>query len=68
LESEYEPILELKSQINYIQEKGGKGIAGQKDQFFVKINDITHISSQGHYLLIYTKQADKPIIERMTFN
>ena len=33
-----------------------------------KINDITHISSQGHYLLIYTKQADKPIIERMTFN
>jgi hypothetical protein len=69
-EAQAEPILELKSQINYIQEKNGKGsgIAGQKNQHCVKINKITHIESHGHYLLIYLDQMDKPIIERMTFD
>ncbi len=69
-EAQAEPILELKSQINYIQEKNGKGsgIAGQKNQHFVKINQITHIESYGHYLLIYLDQMEKPIIERMTFD
>lgn len=65
-----DPVLELKSQINYIQEKNakGKGIAGQKNQHCVKINKITHIESHGHYLLIYVNQIEKPIIERMTFD
>ena len=69
-EAQAEPILELKSQINYIQEKNGKGsgIAGQKNQHCVKINQITHIESYGHYLLIYLDQMEKPIIERMTFD
>ena len=69
-EAQTEPILELKSQINYIQKKNGEGsgIAGQKNQHFVKINQITHIESYGHYLLIYLDQMEKPIIERMTFD
>lgn len=69
-EAQAEPILELKSQINYIQEKNGEGsgITGQKNQFFVKIHEITYIQSYGHYLLIYVDQMEKPIIERMTFD
>ncbi len=73
--SKTEPILELSAQINYIsgKETDGKpngeiGITGQKNKHFVPVNQITHIKSQGHYLLIYVNNNDKPIIERLTFD
>jgi DNA-binding LytR/AlgR family response regulator len=74
-EVKVDPILELNSQINYILKKDKKGnakmvsgVIGQKNKHFVPVNQITHIKSQGHYLLIYVNNNDKPIIERLTFD
>ena len=38
-----------------------------KDHQKIDQNTITHIKSDGHYLLIYTEPRTKPIMERMTF-
>lgn len=38
-----------------------------KDHQKVDQDEISHIKSDGHYLLLYTQENKKPIIQRMTF-
>lgn len=58
-QSPLEPFVTSDSETNWLE---------FKDHQKVDQDTITHIKSDGHYLLIFTKQKNKPILQRMTFS